>query len=151
MRIAEGKSRVIRLLIVEDEDLFAELVKALVAADDRIQIVGRASNGKEGVELATTLRPDVTVMDIEMPLMDGIEATRRIRRADPAARVVIFTGSDQPRDEQRAREAGAAAFVRKAHISALLLDAIRRAAERDDAASRPVRMAAQLQPALVAG
>jgi DNA-binding NarL/FixJ family response regulator len=151
MRAGGGKTRAIRVLIVDDEDMFVELVKAVVAVDDRIEVVGRASNGREAVELAGSLRPDVTVMDIEMPLMDGIEATRRIRGEDAAARVVIFTGSDQPRDEQRARDAGAVAFVRKAHISALLLDAIRHTAERDDATSRPVRMVGRLQAVLAAG
>jgi DNA-binding NarL/FixJ family response regulator len=119
----------IRLLIVEDEDMFAELVGALVATDDRIEVVGRARNGREGVALARASAPDVIVMDIGMPVLDGIEATRKIRGADPSIGVVIFTGSDEPRDIDRARDVGAAAFVQKSHIDAVLLAAIHRAAE----------------------
>lgn len=120
------------MLIADDEDVFAELVHALLAADERIQVVGRARNGKEAVELAVTLAPNVIVMDIGMPVLDGIEATRRIRRTAPQVNVVIFTGSDEARDEQRAREVGASAYVHKTHIDAVLLEAIRRAHERRD-------------------
>ena len=123
----------LRLLIVEDEDLFAQLVEALVASDDRIEVVGRARDGMEGVGLARTLKPDVIVMDIGMPVLDGIEATRRIRSANPTIGVVIFTGSDEARDVQRARDVGAAAFVQKSHIDAVLLAAIHRAAEHEHA------------------
>lgn len=116
----------LRLLIVDDEDLFVELVRELLASETGIEIVGRASNGEEAVRLTDSLSPDVVVMDVEMPLMDGIEATRRIHDRHPEVRVVIFTGSDAERDELRAREAGAVAYVRKAHVSALLVEAIRR-------------------------
>jgi DNA-binding NarL/FixJ family response regulator len=126
----------IRLLIVEDEDMFAELVAALVASDDRIELVGRARNGQEGVALARASAPDVIVMDIGMPVLDGIEATRRIRTANPSVGVVIFTGSDEPRDIDRARDVGAAAFVQKSHIDAVLLAAIHRAAEATEERSR---------------
>ena len=138
----------IRLLIADDDDLFAELVEALVAPDERIEVVGRARNGREAVELARTLAPDVLVMDIGMPLLDGIEATRRIRKTNPAARVVIFTGSDEARDEQRAREVGAAAYVHKTHIDAVLLAAIHRAAEHGTPDSNPAPAAHKLEAAL---
>ena len=126
----------IRVLIVEDEDMFAQLVAALLASDQGIEVVGRARNGKEGVALARRLAPAVIVMDIGMPLLDGIEATRRIRGLNPAVAVVIFTGSDEARDVERAREVGAAAFVQKSHIDAVLVAAIHRAAERAEVPSR---------------
>lgn len=116
----------LRLLIVDDEDLFVELVRELLASETGIEIVGRASNGEEAVRLTDSLSPDVVVMDVEMPLMDGIEATRRIHDRHPEVRVVIFTGSDAERDELRAREAGAVAYVRKAQMAGLLVEAIRR-------------------------
>lgn len=133
---ADTRGDVLRLLIVEDEDLFAQLVAALVASDDRIEVVGRARDGREGVALAKTLAPDVIVMDIGMPVLDGIEATGRIRKANPAIGVVIFTGSDETRDIERARQVGAAAFVQKSHIDAVLLAAIHRAAEHEDEPAR---------------
>ncbi|MEX2211451.1 MAG: response regulator transcription factor [Gaiellaceae bacterium] len=120
----------LRLLIADDEDSFAELVDALARETGEMEVVGRARNGVEAVELAEQLAPDVIVMDIGMPLMDGIEATYRILREDPEAQIVIFTGSDEARDIERARAAGASAFVEKAHIDAVLLGAIRRAGER---------------------
>lgn len=116
--------------------MFAQLVAALLASDQGIEVVGRARNGKEGVALARRLAPAVIVMDIGMPLLDGIEATRRIRGLNPAVAVVIFTGSDEARDVERAREVGAAAFVQKSHIDAVLVAAIHRAAERAEVPSR---------------
>jgi DNA-binding NarL/FixJ family response regulator len=147
VRAAEQQQDV-RLLIVDDEDVFVELVCALVLPDERIRVVGRARNGEEAVELARKLDPDVVVMDIDMPLMNGLEATRRIRAADPDVQVVIFTGSDEERDEARARAAGAVAYVRKAHIAALLLDAIARAAERSHARPNADSRAHRLDPAV---
>lgn len=135
MTTAKAATDPIHVLIADDEDMFAELVEALLAGDERVHVVGRACDGEEAVELASTLRPHVIVMDIGMPVIDGIEATHRIRQADPDAQVVIFTGSDEARDVQRAREVGAAAFVRKSHIAALLTDAIRRAADQGSSRS----------------
>lgn len=142
---ARSRDESIRLLLVDDEEMFLELVEALVSSDERVRVVGRARNGRDAVELARVCAPDVIVMDLDMPVMDGIEATRRICRADPAAGVVIFTGSDEERDEARAREVGAVAYVRKAHVAALLLDAIERAAARK---SRPhtAHAMAKLEP-----
>lgn len=133
---------------MDDEDVFVELVEALVAPDERIQVVGRARTGREAVALASAAAPDVIVMDIGMPVMDGIEATRRIRKADPSVGIVIFTGSDEARDELRAREVGADAFVQKLHISALLTDAIFRGAEQSEARRMASRNQHKLEAAI---
>jgi DNA-binding NarL/FixJ family response regulator len=129
----DGSGASVRLLIAEDEDMFAELIEVLVSQDG-IELVGRARDGREAVELAERLQPDVVVMDIGMPLLDGLEATRRVAKRDPRVRVVIFTSSDDERDVDRAREVGAAAYVQKAHVDAVLLSAIRRAAAQQDSA-----------------
>jgi DNA-binding NarL/FixJ family response regulator len=113
-----------RILIADDHTLFAEALEALLVGDDRIAVVGRANNGREAVQLASSLLPDVVLMDISMPVMDGIEATGRILAQLPTARVLVLTGSDAPQDVDAARRAGASGYVTKDRIAAELLDAI---------------------------
>src|ERR1700716_3769955 len=79
------RERSVRVLIADDEPLFVEMVEALLGRNDRIEVVGTARNGREAVELALSLAPDVTLMDISMPAVDGIEAVRRIRAQRPTA------------------------------------------------------------------
>jgi DNA-binding NarL/FixJ family response regulator len=113
-----------RVLIADDHALFAEALEAILAVDGRIVVVGRAVNGEQAVELAASLRPDVILMDISMPVMDGIEATQRIVETKPDTRVLVLTGSDSPRDIDNARRAGAAGYVTKDRIAAELVQAI---------------------------
>ena len=120
----------IRVVIADDHRLFGEALEAVLGDDERIEVVGYARNGSEAVTLTKRLRPDVTLMDISMPVMDGVEATRRIRAALPTACVVMLTGSNAPEDVDRAREAGAAAYVTKDRIAAALIDAIVEVASR---------------------
>ena len=117
-------SRCVRVLLADDHRLFSEALQAVLAADERVEVVGAARNGEEAVELALELRPDVILMDIAMPLLDGVEATRRIREALPTACILMLTGSNSPVDVHRAREAGAAGYVTKDRIAAELIDAI---------------------------
>jgi DNA-binding NarL/FixJ family response regulator len=118
-----------RVLIADDEPLFVETVQALLAGDDRVEIVGTASNGHDAVDLAVALDPDVTLMDISMPMLDGIEATRRIREQLPDACVLVLTGSSISADVDRARQAGVAAFLTKDRIGTQLVEAILEVAE----------------------
>jgi two-component system NarL family response regulator len=114
----------IRILIADDHRLFAQALEAILATDERIEVVGHAENGAEAIELASSLDPDVTLMDIVMPKMDGFEATRRIRVDRPTACVLMLTGSNSRTDVDRARKAGAAGYVTKDRIAAELIDAI---------------------------
>jgi two-component system, NarL family, nitrate/nitrite response regulator NarL len=114
----------VRVLIADDEPLFVEMVEALLAFDERIDVVGTAKNGLEAVDLATTLSPDVTLMDISMPLIDGIEATRRIRALRPTACILMLTGSSIPAEIDRSRQAGAAAYLMKDRVGSELVEAI---------------------------
>ncbi len=114
----------VRVLIADDQRLFAEALEAILATDQRIEVVGRARDGGQAIELFRTLRPDVTLMDISMPLLDGFEATLRIREHDPRACVLMLTGSNARADVDRARRAGAAGYVTKDRIAAELIDAI---------------------------
>ena len=122
--------RPVRVLIADDEPLFVETVEALLADDDRVEVVGTAANGKQAVELATALTPDVTLMDISMPILDGIEATRRIRERLPNASVLVLTGSSISADVDRARQAGVAAFLTKDRLGTQLVNAILEVGER---------------------
>jgi DNA-binding NarL/FixJ family response regulator len=114
----------IRVLIADDHRLFAEALEAILGGDERIAVVGHAADGDEAVRLAGTLRPDVVLMDISMPVMDGIEAAAAIRTGDAEASILMLTGSNSRSDVDRARRAGAAGYVTKDRIAAELIDAI---------------------------
>ena len=118
------RERPVRVLVADDEPLFVDTVKALLAGDDRVEVVGSASNGQDAVDLATALAPDLTLMDISMPVLDGIEAARRIRLEHPSACILILTGSSIATDIDRARQAGVAGFLTKDRLGTQLVDAI---------------------------
>jgi two-component system nitrate/nitrite response regulator NarL len=115
----------IRVLIADDHGLFADALDAILASEPGIEVVGRASNGEEAVDQALALEPDVILMDIAMPVVDGVEATKRIRMKQREACVLMLTGSNSRTDVARARDAGAAAYVTKDRIAAQLIEAIR--------------------------
>jgi two-component system, NarL family, response regulator LiaR len=114
----------IRVLIADDHRMFAEALEAILGTDDRLEVAGQAGDGAEAVRLALKARPDVILMDIAMPVMDGLQATRQIRKHWPTACVLMLTGSNSRTDVDRAREAGAAGYVTKERIAAELIDAI---------------------------
>jgi DNA-binding NarL/FixJ family response regulator len=115
----------ITVLIADDHRLFAEALEAILSAEPEIEVVGRARNGEEAVVQALELEPDVILMDIAMPVVDGVEATKRIREQRAQACVLMLTGSNSRTDVARAREAGAAGYVTKDRIAAQLIEAIR--------------------------
>ena len=121
---AAAVSNKIRVLIADDHRLFAETLEALLTTEERVEVVGSARDGKEAVRLARKLRPDVILMDISMPVMDGFEATRRIRLNQEDACVLMLTGSNSRTDVDLARQSGAAGYVTKDRIAAELIDAI---------------------------
>jgi DNA-binding NarL/FixJ family response regulator len=114
----------VRVLIADDQRLFAEALEAILSTDARIKVVGRAADGSGAVDLAREHQPDVVLMDIAMPVMDGFAATARIREQVPAARVIILSGSNATQDVSRARAVGAAGYVTKDQIAGDLLQAI---------------------------
>jgi DNA-binding NarL/FixJ family response regulator len=103
----------VKILLVDDVDSLREMLKALLACEPGYEIVGEATDGAAGVRAAKDLRPDVVVMDLNMPVMDGIEATRRIVAEVPGTDVVVFTSLDGPDTTRALSEAGAAAHVSK--------------------------------------
>jgi DNA-binding NarL/FixJ family response regulator len=114
----------IRVLIADDHRLFAEALEAILGGDERIAVVGQAGDGEEAVRLAADLEPDVILMDISMPVMDGIEAAQAIHARGNGASILMLTGSNSRSDVDRARTAGAAGYVTKDRIAAELIDAI---------------------------
>jgi DNA-binding NarL/FixJ family response regulator len=103
----------LRILVCEDDDKLASLVIETLAADQRFEVVGRARDGEDAVRLADEQTPDVVLMDIGMPGLDGIEATRAIHTNNGTQHVVIYTGSGDYADVARAEEAGATGFLHK--------------------------------------
>jgi DNA-binding NarL/FixJ family response regulator len=114
----------IRVLIADDHRLFGQALEAILATDDRLQVIGHAGDGAEAVQLALSVEPDVILMDIAMPLMDGFQATKQIRKQRPHACILMLTGSNSRTDVDRARAAGAAGYVTKDRIAAELIEAI---------------------------
>ena len=119
----------VRVLIADDHRLFAEALEAVLSSEARIEVVGRAADGGEAVELARRLEPDLVVLDISMPVMDGFEAAAALEDLQPPPAVLMLTGSNSPEDIDRARRAGAKGYITKDTIAASLVDAILDAAK----------------------
>ncbi len=114
----------IRLLLVDDQRLMREGLRTLLEMEPDLQVVGEAGNGQEGVDAHAALLPDVVLMDVRMPVMDGVEATRRLRARWPAARVIILTTFDDDDYVFDGLRAGAAGYLLKDVSIQDLADAI---------------------------
>ena len=119
-----GPRRPVRVLIAEDQSIFADALAMLLETDDRVTVVGTAANGQEAVDQALSSSADVVVMDMDMPVVDGLEATRRLRKALPKARVIVVSGLDPAVYEQRALDAGATSYMLKGRIGAEMVEEI---------------------------
>jgi CheY-like chemotaxis protein len=130
-----------RILVAEDDEAFLDTIALLLEEDGRFAVAWRAANGKEAVSLASRVKPDAVVMDIEMPEVDGVEATRQLRERWPELPVVAISGHDYEERVLEIRNAGAQDYVRKARLADELprvLAAVLGAAaesQRDEAAS----------------
>lgn len=121
----------IRVLLVDDHMVVRIGLRALLEVEDDIEVIGEAGNGLEALQQVQALQPDVVVMDISMPEMDGLEATRRIRAESPHVHVLILTVHAQERYLFPVLKAGAAGYVLKSTVDEELLDAIRTVAKGD--------------------
>ena len=119
-----GRNGVVEVLIADDNGLFRTAVDAILEAEPALRVVGRATDGEEAVRLVAELEPDVVLMDLSMPVLDGFVATRRIQEESPATRVLVLTGSPERTDIARAEAAGAAGYVTKDRIATDLVEAI---------------------------
>lgn len=118
----------LRVLIADDHPLFAKTLEALLAGAPGIEVVAVAADGLEAVALCATLAPDIVLMDVDMPHLDGIAATKRVRELGFGTASVVLTASDDPTCSQRAFEAGALAYLTKDRVAESLVPAILAAA-----------------------
>jgi DNA-binding NarL/FixJ family response regulator len=122
-----GGAAVARLLIVDDHEIARSGLRTMLATEPAYAVVGEAANGREGVALCRALDPDLVLMDVRMPDMDGIAATRAILAERPDRRVVMTTVYEDPDYMQRALEAGAVGYVLKDATRQQLIAAVRQA------------------------
>ncbi len=123
-----------RLVLIDDDVLFTEALQAWLSVDERFEVVGTATNGRRGVELVEQLRPDVVLMDIDMPVMDGVEASRRIHAAHPELPIVLVSASEFADRVANAREAGAVGYVQKSRVDEELIETILAVGRHDERA-----------------
>jgi DNA-binding NarL/FixJ family response regulator len=114
-----------RLLIVDDHEIFRRGLRALLEPSSEWEICGEAMDGMDAVEQCRLLKPDVVVLDVSMPRLNGLEAARLIRKENPATLIVIITQHDSSQIRAAAREAGAQAFVTKSAVGSELVSALK--------------------------
>jgi DNA-binding NarL/FixJ family response regulator len=127
----ERLTRVARVVLADDHDLVRAGLRNILSGERRLEIVGEASNGREAVELCNELQPDLILMDVRMPDMDGLTATLAIKRDSPGTSVVLFTMYEVPEYVLDALRAGAAGYLLKGSPKRDILDAVRRVVAGD--------------------
>jgi DNA-binding NarL/FixJ family response regulator len=118
-------TRQITILTVDDHPIVREGIAAIIQGEKDMVVVGEASNGREAIEMFRNKRPDVTLMDLQMPVVNGIDAIATIRQEHPHARIIVLTTYEGDVLARRALKAGAAGYILKDMIRTELLDAIR--------------------------
>ena len=114
-----------RLLIVDDHEIFRRGLRALLEPSSEWQICGEAVDGLDAIAQCKSLKPDIVVLDVSMPGLNGLEAARRIKQEKPEPQIVIITQHDSPQIRSAALEAGAQAFVTKSAVGSELVSALR--------------------------
>ena len=125
MTSEHSNPRTIRILAVDDHPLLRDGIASVIEGQPDMRVVAEASNGREAVDLCLAHRPDITLMDIQMPVMNGIDATIAIREAWPDARIVVLTTYKGDVQARRALQAGAAGYLLKSMLRRELVDTIR--------------------------
>ena len=120
-----NKMKNARVLIVDDHEIFRRGLRALLEPSSEWQICGEAVDGIDAVKQCKSLKPDIVVLDVSMPRLNGLEAARLIRNENPMPQIVIITQHDSPQIRSAALEAGARAFVTKSAVGSELVSALR--------------------------
>ncbi len=120
-----ARKKPIKVMLVDDHLVVRQSLRELLKSNGPFAVVGEAQNGRDAVALAAKLSPDVILMDISMPLLNGLDATREILGANPAAKVIILSAYDDDAYVASASLAGAAGFLAKQNFSETLAQAIR--------------------------
>ncbi|ALG11365.1 response regulator transcription factor [Kibdelosporangium phytohabitans] len=116
----------IRVLLADDEELIRTALAALLSLEPDLEVVAHAADGRAAIDAAVAHRPDVAVVDMEMPVLDGLAVTAELTKAVPGCAVVVLTGHGRPQHLKQALSAGAKGFVRKGSPGGTLADVIRR-------------------------
>jgi DNA-binding NarL/FixJ family response regulator len=124
-KLLDKATQRIKVLVADDHAMVRDGIRAVIDLQKDMQVVGEAVNGREALAKTIELSPDVVVMDIVMPVMNGLDATREIHRECPLARVLMLTQYDDEENALVSKQAGALGFIPKAAASSLLLDSIR--------------------------
>ena len=114
----------VRVLVVDDQQLFADALAMFLSHDGSIEVVGTAASGQEAIDLALANRADVVLMDLFMPRMDGLEATKRLLTIRPETHVIVLSGLGEDEVADQAREAGAHAYLQKGKVHESVVAAI---------------------------
>jgi NarL family two-component system response regulator LiaR len=115
-----------RVVVADDHPLFRFALRRMLDAQSDLEVVGEASGGQEAVELCCRLRPELVLMDVRMPTMDGLEATRKVKEECPRTIVLVLTAVEEPNHLSEALKAGAAGYVLKSASIAEIIDAVRK-------------------------
>jgi DNA-binding NarL/FixJ family response regulator len=119
---AETSEGAIRVLLADDDEAFLEHLRALIEGQRELSVVGTATNGLAAIELVDELGPDAAVLDLHMPLLDGVSACARLRRDHPSLCLIALTGDEAPALHRAARESGADDVLLKNELVDSLLD-----------------------------
>lgn len=136
------------VLLADDHSVVREGLQALLSAESDIRVVGLASSGLQAVELAGSLHPDVVVMDIAMPQLNGVDATRQIRAVSPVSRVLILSAYSNPACVEQVFALGAVGYLVKKTSITVLAEAIRKVCQGERFVDPSIRLSAESQKAL---
>ena len=110
------QAKPIRAIIVDDSAVARRTISSLLEGDDSVTVIGSAENGREALEQVEALQPDLVLMDVQMPVMDGLDATAELRKSHPDTRVIMVTLYDEPEVRKKCRDNGADGFVAKSRL-----------------------------------